>query len=85
MNHTHERIIRNKKSNLKKQFLFFQAQLVLLVVLLVAIVDFVIGAIVGPLDDEELARGFTGFNSKYKENKRDSFKCVISQGTRDPL
>ncbi|XP_037776593.1 solute carrier family 12 member 2-like [Penaeus monodon] len=40
-----------------------RAQLVLLVVLLVAIVDFVIGAIVGPLDDEELAKGFTGFNS----------------------
>ncbi|XP_042867990.1 solute carrier family 12 member 1-like [Penaeus japonicus] len=40
-----------------------RAQLVLLVVLLVAIVDYVIGAIVGPLNDEELAKGFTGFNS----------------------
>lgn len=41
----------------------------LLVVLLVAIVDYVIGAIVGPLNDEELAKGFTGFNSKCKTRK----------------
>lgn len=34
----------------------------LLIILLVAIGDFFIGAIIGPLSDEEKARGFTGFS-----------------------
>ncbi|XP_045605919.2 bumetanide-sensitive sodium-(potassium)-chloride cotransporter isoform X1 [Procambarus clarkii] len=39
-----------------------RAQVVLLVVLLVAILDFIIGAFVGPLSDEEIAMGFIGLN-----------------------
>lgn len=39
-----------------------KAQIGLLVILLVAIGDFVIGALVGPKSDVEVARGFTGFN-----------------------
>ncbi|XP_042225258.1 bumetanide-sensitive sodium-(potassium)-chloride cotransporter-like isoform X2 [Homarus americanus] len=39
-----------------------RAQVVLLVVLVVAIVDFVIGVFVGPLNDDELSRGFVGLN-----------------------
>lgn len=39
-----------------------RAQIVLLMVLLVAILDFVIGAFVGPLTDEEIAKGFVGLN-----------------------
>ncbi|XP_064077807.1 LOW QUALITY PROTEIN: bumetanide-sensitive sodium-(potassium)-chloride cotransporter-like [Macrobrachium nipponense] len=39
-----------------------RAQIVLLMVLLVAILDFIIGAFVGPLTDDEIARGFVGLN-----------------------
>lgn len=42
----------------------FQAQIGLLIILLIAIVDFVIGSIIGPKSDEELAQGFLGYNSK---------------------
>lgn len=38
-----------------------KAQFVLLVILLLAIGDFFIGACIGPLSDEDKARGFTGF------------------------
>ncbi|XP_030752173.1 bumetanide-sensitive sodium-(potassium)-chloride cotransporter [Sitophilus oryzae] len=40
-----------------------KAQLVLLVILLVAIADFLIGCIVGPRSDESRAKGFVGFNA----------------------
>ncbi|CAH0718095.1 unnamed protein product, partial [Brenthis ino] len=39
-----------------------KAQIVLLVILLAAILDFCIGAIMGPQDDTEIAQGFVGFN-----------------------
>ncbi|XP_064078062.1 bumetanide-sensitive sodium-(potassium)-chloride cotransporter-like [Macrobrachium nipponense] len=39
-----------------------RAQLVLLVVLIVAILDFIIGAFIGPMSDEEIAKGFVGLN-----------------------
>nr|AJO70198.1 sodium-chloride cotransporter [Cherax cainii] len=46
-----------------------RAQVVLLVVLLVAILDFIIGAFVGPLTEEEIAQGFTGLNGTvFNEN-----------------
>ncbi|XP_038222026.1 bumetanide-sensitive sodium-(potassium)-chloride cotransporter isoform X2 [Zerene cesonia] len=39
-----------------------KAQVVLLFILLAAIADFCIGAIIGPTSDEEVAQGFVGFN-----------------------
>lgn len=36
----------------------------LLCILLVAILDYMIGAIIGPTSDEKLAQGFVGFNCK---------------------
>lgn len=36
----------------------------LLVILLVAILDFFIGSFIGPTSDEAKAKGFLGFNSK---------------------
>lgn len=41
-----------------------QAQIVLLVILLLAIADFIIGTIIGPKSDLEKAKGFLGYNSK---------------------
>lgn len=43
----------------------FQAQIVLLIILLVAILDFLIGAFIGPLDSDEFTRGYVGFNGTY--------------------
>ncbi|KAK7068984.1 hypothetical protein SK128_015902 [Halocaridina rubra] len=40
-----------------------RAQVFLLLVLIVAMGDFVIGAFMGPMDDEELAKGFVGMNT----------------------
>ncbi|KAK7068979.1 hypothetical protein SK128_015897 [Halocaridina rubra] len=40
-----------------------RAQVVLLLVLLTAMIAFVIGAFIGPLNDEEIAKGFVGVNS----------------------
>ncbi|KAK7083972.1 hypothetical protein SK128_027921, partial [Halocaridina rubra] len=40
-----------------------RAQVVLLFVLLVAMFNFIIGAFVGPLNDDEVAKGFIGLNS----------------------
>jgi solute carrier family 12 (sodium/potassium/chloride transporter), member 2 len=39
-----------------------QAQIVLLGILVVAQIDFVIGSIIGPMDDTEIAKGFVGYN-----------------------
>lgn len=41
-----------------------KAQVVLLVILLVAIGDFILGTIIGPKSDLEMAKGFLGYNSK---------------------
>ncbi|KAL5275699.1 SLC12A1 family protein [Megaselia abdita] len=40
-----------------------KAQIGLLIILLLAIVDFMIGTLIGPKSDEEKARGFVGYNS----------------------
>ncbi|XP_069158282.1 bumetanide-sensitive sodium-(potassium)-chloride cotransporter isoform X2 [Procambarus clarkii] len=45
-----------------------RAQVVLLVVLLVAILDFFIGAFVGPLTEDEFAKGFVGLNGTVLSN-----------------
>lgn len=41
-----------------------KAQVVLLIILLVAIGDFILGTIIGPKSDLEMAKGFLGYNSK---------------------
>lgn len=41
-----------------------KAQFVLLIILLVAICDFFIGAFIGPLSEEDMARGFTGLSGE---------------------
>lgn len=52
----------------KQNFDFvFKAQIVLLIILLLAIADFIIGTIIGPKSDLEKAKGFLGFNSKLKD------------------
>lgn len=43
-----------------------KAQIVLLVVLLAAIADFCVGALVGPKSEQEVAQGFVGFNCKWE-------------------
>lgn len=58
------RIARNYCTNHE----LFQAQIVLLIILLVAIADFIIGAFIGPLDDDEFTRGYVGFNGMWNKN-----------------
>lgn len=48
--------------------LFIQAQVGLLVILLVAIFDFFIGSFLGPQNEQSKARGFVGFNGKLDIN-----------------
>lgn len=43
-----------------------KAQIVLLIILLAAIVDFLMGSLVGPKSDLEQAKGFVGYNGKHK-------------------
>lgn len=38
----------------------------LLVVLIAAQVDFIVGSFIGPVDEEEKAKGFIGYNGKLK-------------------
>ncbi|XP_071545587.1 bumetanide-sensitive sodium-(potassium)-chloride cotransporter-like isoform X3 [Panulirus ornatus] len=58
-----------------------RAQVVLLLVLVVAILDFVIGAFVGPLTDEEIAQGFVGLNgSVLKENLYSDYRTGSTGG-----
>ena len=42
-----------------------QAQVGLLIILLAAMADFVIGSFIGPMSDEEYSRGFVGYNGKW--------------------
>lgn len=44
--------------------LAFKAQIVLLIILLLAIADFLLGTIIGPKSDLEKAKGFLGYNSE---------------------
>ncbi|XP_031332730.1 bumetanide-sensitive sodium-(potassium)-chloride cotransporter [Photinus pyralis] len=56
-----------------------KAQLVLLAILLIAILDFVIGSIIGPTNDEDRAKGFIGYDLKvFKENLYADYR--FSQG-----
>ncbi len=41
-----------------------KAQVVLLIILLIAIADFIIGSIIGPKRDADIAKGFVGYNCK---------------------
>lgn len=62
-----------------------QAQIVLLIILLAAIADFIIGTFIGPKTDMEMAKGFIGYNSELSRNIYHcykyqilSFKCLFS-------
>lgn len=66
-----------------------KAQIVLLAILIIAQIAFVIGSIMGPMDDEEKAKGFVGYSSElfvenfspdyqYSEGKEHSFFTVFS-------
>lgn len=41
-----------------------KAQNFLIIAIVVAMIDFIVGAIIGPGNDEYRAKGFTGFNCK---------------------
>lgn len=43
-----------------------KAQVVLLIILLAAIVDFFIGSFIGPKSDAEIAKGYLGYNGKIR-------------------
>ncbi|CAD1473390.1 unnamed protein product, partial [Heterotrigona itama] len=52
-----------------------KAQIGLLVILLLAIVDFMIGTFMGPKDDQERAEGFIGYNADlFKENFHSDYR-----------
>ncbi len=42
-----------------------KAQIGLLVILLVAIGDYIIGSFIGPKSDDDIAKGFVGYNCKF--------------------
>ena len=46
-------------------YVIFQAQNFLVIVIVAAIIDFIVGAIIGPTDVMLEAEGFTGFNREY--------------------
>jgi hypothetical protein len=45
--------------------IMFQAQNVLIIIIVAAIIDFIVGAIVGPRNVLQQAQGFVGFNCEY--------------------
>ncbi|KOX69963.1 Bumetanide-sensitive sodium-(potassium)-chloride cotransporter [Melipona quadrifasciata] len=52
-----------------------KAQIGLLVILLLAIADFMIGTFIGPKDDQERAKGFIGYNGDlFKENFHSDYR-----------
>ncbi|XP_058839073.1 bumetanide-sensitive sodium-(potassium)-chloride cotransporter-like isoform X2 [Topomyia yanbarensis] len=54
-----------------------KAQIVLLIILLVAIVDFIVGTLIGPKSDLDVARGFVGYNaSLFVENLSSDYRPV---------
>ncbi|KAL9698244.1 hypothetical protein quinque_001685 [Culex quinquefasciatus] len=56
-----------------------KAQVVLLIILLVAIVDFLVGTVIGPKSDLDVARGFVGYNSSlFLENLQSDYRPVKS-------
>ncbi|ODM98382.1 Bumetanide-sensitive sodium-(potassium)-chloride cotransporter [Orchesella cincta] len=53
------------------------AQVGLLAILVAAMIDFVIGSFIGPLSDEEYAKGFVGFNaSVFAENFEPDYRTT---------
>ncbi|KAK5650631.1 hypothetical protein RI129_001660 [Pyrocoelia pectoralis] len=54
-----------------------KAQLVLLAILLISMLDFLIGSIIGPLNDENKAKGFVGYDIKVlKENVYPNYRYL---------
>ncbi|XP_062565684.1 bumetanide-sensitive sodium-(potassium)-chloride cotransporter isoform X2 [Armigeres subalbatus] len=54
-----------------------KAQVVLLIILLIAIADFMIGTIIGPKSDLDIARGFVGYNGTLlMENLQSDYRPV---------
>ncbi|XP_055638635.1 bumetanide-sensitive sodium-(potassium)-chloride cotransporter isoform X2 [Toxorhynchites rutilus septentrionalis] len=54
-----------------------KAQVVLLIILLIAILDFIIGTVIGPKSDLDVARGFIGYNaSLFMENMKSDYQPV---------
>ncbi len=57
--------------------LCFQAQMVLLVILLIAIIDFLIGTFISPTSDEK-AKGFSGYSGKRDSStKSDATDTIL--------
>lgn len=53
-----------------------KAQQGLLVILLIAIGDFMLGSIIGPKSDSETVKGFLGYNSKYLIYLQDKCEAI---------
>lgn len=52
-----------------------KAQNFLIVTILIAIFNFLIGVIVGPTNDDQIAKGFTGFSSEvFQENLKPDYR-----------
>lgn len=49
----------------------------MLVFIVGAIFDVLIGSFIGPTNDAAIASGFTGFSSKFIFNSRNRLKCII--------
>ncbi|KAK7068982.1 hypothetical protein SK128_015900 [Halocaridina rubra] len=63
-----------------------RAQMILLVILLVAILDFVIGVFVGPLNDEVKAKGFVGINGTvFMNNLYSDYRTDNATGTKQNI
>lgn len=54
-----------------------QAQVGLLIILLAAMTDFVIGSFIGPMSDEEYSKGFVGFNGKLNVTWAEDDKSYV--------
>lgn len=61
-------LVRQHYCNIPNQIfvLNLQAQIGLLIILLIAIADFMIGTIIGPKSDLEKAKGFLGYNGEWQ-------------------
>lgn len=55
-----------------------KAQNFLIAVILIAMLDFMVGTIVGPLTDVQIAQGFTGFKCKYVYLLNRKFVITLS-------
>jgi hypothetical protein len=61
---------------LYRHFIFsLQAQLLFMGILIVALANFIVGSIMGPTSDDELSKGFIGYNRKASlENRHNILK-----------